>query len=259
MTPTALVAAFAALFGLVIGSFLTVVVHRVPRGESIVAPRSSCPSCGSMITARDNVPVVSWVVLRGRCRTCGHRISFRYPLTEALTGALFVAAAVAIPSVYVAVVIALFLAVLFAASLIDIERKIIPNRIVYPSLIGFAALVIMGWAAGQDLDLAGAGLGFLAFGGGLLVVALFFPRGMGMGDVKLAALIGLVLGSLGLRYVGVAAAAGIVAGGIGSLVALAAGFDRKHAIPFGPYLSAGALAAALFGSRIAAWYLSLGR
>jgi leader peptidase (prepilin peptidase)/N-methyltransferase len=249
----------AAFFiaGLLIGSFLTVVVHRVPNRQSVASGRSMCPSCGNVIAARDNVPVLSWLVLRGRCRTCGTRISPVYPLTELATGGLFLGASVAFRDVWVATLVAEFLAVLLAVSLIDIRHRIVPNRIVYPSVV--VALLAIG-----VLDLAGRGLGIVhgliglaLFGGVLFVVALVSPKGMGMGDVKLAALIGLVAGSVSLSRVGVAAGAAILLGGVGAIVALAVGMDRKSALPFGPYLAAGAAIALFAGSQIAHAYLRL--
>ena len=251
---TARAVAFA-LPGLALGSFLTVVAHRIPRRESIVAPRSSCPSCGTTIRSRDNIPVLSYVLLRGRCRVCGYRISPFYPLMELAAAGLFVGAAVTFDRLFVALTMALFLGLLLVLAVIDFRHKIIPNRIVYPSLGIFGALVLAGSLANQGMSLGSAALGLLAYGGGLLIVALVSPRGMGMGDVKLGALIGLVLGALGLRYVAVAAAAAIAAGGLGALVALAMGAGRKHAIPFGPYLAAGAALATLWAPQIADAYL----
>jgi leader peptidase (prepilin peptidase) / N-methyltransferase len=245
-----------ALVGLLFGSFLTVVVHRAPRRESFIRGRSRCPSCQRTIEARDNIPVISYVLLRARCRHCGARISPEYPITELATAGLFTGAAVAFPDVYEAGVIALFLAVLLALALTDLHARIIPNVIVLPSLLLFAGALVAGRLLGRDLNLAGAAIGFVAFGGGLLIMALIRPGGMGMGDVKLAGLIGMVLGALGLRYVAVAAGLAILAGGAGALVALVAGRSRKTAIPFGPFLVAGAVAAAFWGSHIAHAYLS---
>jgi leader peptidase (prepilin peptidase)/N-methyltransferase len=244
----------AAPFGLVVGSFMTVVAARVPAGGSIVSPRSQCPACGTPIRNRDNVPVLGWVLLHGRCRACGARISIRYPILELVTAVL-----VAVPfgiydSIWVAVAVAALLALMPAIAAIDIEHRIIPNRVMYPALIAFPLYLIVARIAGAPIDLARMAIGFLIYGGGLLIVA-FLSNGMGMGDVKLAALIGLTLGSLGLRYVGVAAGAAILLGGVGAVVALAAGRDRRAAIPFGPYLAAGAAVAAFWGQPIAAWYL----
>ena len=251
----ALRAGVFGLVGLAFGSFLTVVTHRVPRGESPVAPRSRCPSCGTQLRNLDNVPLLSWVVLRGRCRACGARISAVYPLTELVTGGLFAGAALEFDSIWAAAMIAPFLGLLVALSIIDIRHRIIPNRIVYPSLLAFGAYIVIVGLAGGGLDVIRAAIGMLAYGGALLVVAIVSPRGMGMGDVKLAALVGLVLGSVGLRYVTVAAAAGILLGGMGAIVALIAGASRKQAIPFGPFLAAGALVAAFLAPQISSVYL----
>ena len=244
-----------ALAGLLIGSFLTVVVHRVPRKEPIAAGRSKCPSCGATIKARDNVPVVSWLLLLGRCRSCGARISAVYPLTELATAGLFVGASLAFRDVWVAVLMAAFLAVLLAVSAIDLRNRIIPNRIVYPSVLVAAASVLAIDLAGGPLDTLDALIGLAAFGGGLLVIALISPRGMGMGDVKLAGLIGLVVGSLALSRVAVAAGAAILIGGVAAVVALALGRGRKSALPFGPSLALGAAVAVFAGAQIAHAYL----
>jgi leader peptidase (prepilin peptidase)/N-methyltransferase len=247
----------ALLLGLAYGSFLTVAIHRVPAGESILRPRSRCPSCGTTLRTVDNIPVVSWLALRGRCHTCGAGISPVYPLTELGTGLLFVAVALRFDDPWQVVLLAPFLGLLVCLSVIDIRHKKIPNRLVYPALLAAAVFIVVADLAGGDLDALSAGLGFLAYGLGLLVVALIAPKGMGMGDVKLAALIGLVLGSLGLEYVGVAAAAGILLGGVGALVALAMGAGRKQAIPFGPFLAAGAAVATFAAEPIADAYLGL--
>ena len=254
MTDAWLRALIALPFGLAIGSFMTVVVSRVPAGESVVRPRSRCPGCGAEIANRDNVPVVSWVLLGGRCRACGERISVSYPLLELSTAALVVAAAVVFERVWVAVMMAAFLALMPAISWIDIRHRIIPNRITYPAFLGFAAFVVLAWLFDGGTDPVRALIGSLSYAGVLFLVALI-SRGMGMGDVKLALVIGLVLGSLGLRFVGVAAAAAVVLGGLGGIVALAAGRDRKAMIPFGPYMAAGAVVAAFWGEPIADWYL----
>jgi leader peptidase (prepilin peptidase)/N-methyltransferase len=251
----ALRAVVFGLVGLAFGSFLTVVTHRIPRGESPVAPRSRCPSCGTQLRNLDNVPLLSWVVLRGRCRACGARISAVYPLTELVTGGLFAGAALEFDSIWAAAMIAPFLGLLVALSIIDIRHRIIPNRIVYPSLLAFGAYIVIVGLAGGGLEVIRAAIGMLAYGGALLVVAIVSPRGMGMGDVKLAALVGLVLGSVGLRYVTVAAAAGILLGGMGAIVALIAGASRKKAIPFGPFLAAGAMVAAFLAPQISSVYL----
>jgi leader peptidase (prepilin peptidase) / N-methyltransferase len=248
------VLAFVA-FGLAFGSFLTVVTHRVPLRKSIVAPRSACPRCGTTIRARDNVPVASYLLLRGRCRTCRARISPKYVLIEVLTAGLFAAAAARFDSLFLISVLALFFAVLVSVAVIDLEHSIVPNRILYPSLLAFPVLLAVGALTGEQVSLLRAIVGFLAYGGGLFLVAVIAPSGMGMGDVKLAALIGLVLGAFGLSYVAVAAAVAILAGGLGAVALVAfAHASRRRAVPFGPYLAGGAVWAAFVAPRVAHWY-----
>jgi leader peptidase (prepilin peptidase)/N-methyltransferase len=248
----------AVPFGLAIGSFMTVAVHRLPRNESVLTPRSRCPGCGSELRNRDNIPLLSWLLLRGRCSSCGMRISIEYPLTELATAAVVVGVALTWTDLWVAVIVAVLASMMPAIALIDIRHHIIPNRLMYPALIAFPVLLVAARLSGAPVNLAGAAIGFVAYGGGLLLVALV-SRGMGMGDVKLAGLIGLVLGSLGLRYVGVAAGAAIVLGGVGGLMALLLGRSRRDAIPFGPYMAAGALVAIFVGDRLAEGYLDLYR
>jgi leader peptidase (prepilin peptidase)/N-methyltransferase len=247
-------AALAFPIGLVLGSFMTVVVARVPAKQSLVRPRSRCPACGTSIQNRDNVPVVSWLLLRGRCRSCEARISVRYPLLELSTGVLVAAAAAVAPDVWTAILLGALVSMLPAIAVIDLEHRIIPNRMMYPSLLVFPALVLLAWALGGEVDPIRALLGALAYGGGLLVVAAV-SGGMGFGDVKLATVIGIALGGLGLRYVAVAAAAGILAGGVAAAGALALGRGRKSAIPFGPAIALGAIVSVLVGEQIAAAYL----
>jgi leader peptidase (prepilin peptidase)/N-methyltransferase len=249
--------AFAAA-GLVFGSFLTVVIHRIPRGQSILAPRSRCPRCGAEIRARDNIPVVSYIVLRGRCRACGARVSPEYALTELGTGALFAISALVHERLFVAALLAPFLGVMLAVALIDARWRIVPNRVVYPSLALALATIAAGHLADAGVDVITALIGLAVYAGPLFLVALAIPHGMGMGDVKLVALIGLVLGSLGLSYVAVAAGVGVVAGGLGAVVALTVlRMGRKQQIPFGPFLAGGAVVAALAAAQISNLYLSL--
>jgi leader peptidase (prepilin peptidase)/N-methyltransferase len=247
-------AVVALPFGLAVGSFMTVAVYRLPKGESVLRPRSRCPACGAEIGAGDNIPVVSWLLLGGRCRRCGERISVEYPLLELATAALVVLAAIRYPNPWQVVLVAGLLALMPGIALIDLRHRIIPNRLTYPALLLFATTVLLAWSIGDAADLAKAGIGLLLYGGILFIVAAV-SRGMGMGDVKLAGVIGLVLGSLGLRFVGVAAGAAIVLGGLGAVVALLMGKGRKSAIPFGPYLAAGAVVAGLWGEPVAAWYI----
>jgi leader peptidase (prepilin peptidase)/N-methyltransferase len=251
------VLAFAAL-GLLFGSFVTVLVHRLPRKESVVGPRSRCPRCGTLIRAVDNVPLLSYLLLRGRCRSCGERISPEYPITELATALLFAGAAWAIRPLYAAAIVAPFLGVMLAVALIDVRWRIVPNRLTYPALLVFLLVIVAGHVAGGGVDALRGVLGLSLYAGPLFVLAMALPAGMGMGDVKLAALIGLVLGSLGLAYVAVAAFAGVIGGGLGAVLAMAAmGYGRKQQIPFGPFLAAGAVVAALAGPQIAGLYLSL--
>lgn len=247
-------AVVALPFGLAVGSFMTVAVYRLPKGESVLRPRSRCPACGAEIGARDNIPVFSWLLLGGRCRRCGQRISVEYPLLELATAGLVLLAAIRYPNPWQIVLVAGLLALMPGIALIDLRHRIIPNRLTYPALLLFAPTVLLAWSIGDAADPVRAAIGLLLYGGILFVVAAI-SGGMGMGDVKLAAVIGLVLGSLGLRFVGVAAAAAVVLGGLGAVVALLMGKGRKSAIPFGPYLAAGAVVAGLWGEPVAAWYI----
>lgn len=250
----------AGLGGLLFGSFANVVVHRVPRRESLVRPGSRCPACGSPIRARDNIPVVSWLVLRGRCRRCAARISWRYPAVEAATAILFALAVLRIPSSahsrWDLLAYLPLLWVLVPLSAIDFESKILPNRIVVPAIGAEAALLAAAAAAGPGLRAwvgaaAGGVISFLAF----FAIALVSPRGMGMGDVKMSGLLGLGLGYLGWRRAVLgfflASLVGAVVG-IGLMVAGRAG--RKTQLPFGPWLALGAVLSILYGDvLVRAW------
>lgn len=249
--------AIALPLGLVFGSFMAVAIHRVPAGESLVRPRSRCPSCGTPLRNVDNIPLVSWVALRGRCHACRARISAVYPLTELACGGLFVAVALVYQDAWQAVLLAAFCGLLVALSLIDLRHHRLPNALIYPAVLVSAGFIVAADLAGGHLDALRGLVGFLAYGVGLLVVALIAPRGMGMGDVKLASLIGLVLGSIGLGLVGVAAGAGILFGGVGAIVALVMGATGKTRVPYGPFMAAGALLAVFVGSQIADAYLEL--
>jgi leader peptidase (prepilin peptidase)/N-methyltransferase len=255
----ALLTTFAAVLGLIFGSFATVVAYRVPRRESVVTGRSKCPSCGRTITAFENIPVLSWLVLRGRCRNCGQRISARYPLIELATGALFALAAWKFGLTITAVVYAAFFWALVVLTVIDLEHKLLPNRIVYPTfLAGWAGLVI---AAAVDSDLGrlrSAAFGTLIFGGFLFVVAFIYPAGMGLGDVKLACALGAFLGYTGgAGLVPFGMFVSFVLGGVIGLVAMAITKQgRKMAIPFGPFLAAGTIIAIAVGQRLLDAYLN---
>jgi leader peptidase (prepilin peptidase)/N-methyltransferase len=247
-----------ALSGLLVGSFLTVLIARLPAGERTGRGRSRCPRCGAVILARDNIPVVSWLLLRGRCRSCGEPISPEYPITEALTAALFLGAAAVFEPLELAIGAAVFLGVMTAVTFIDARHKIVPNRIIYPSLVAFGVAIGVGDLLGERVDALRALIGLGAYAGPLLLIALVVPGGMGMGDVKLAALIGLALGSIGLEYVAVAAGLGIISGGLGAVTAVTIlRYGRKQQIPFGPFLAGGAVVATLLGPQIADLYLRM--
>jgi leader peptidase (prepilin peptidase) / N-methyltransferase len=241
--------ALLATFGAMVGSFLNVVAYRLPRGESIVAARSRCPGCGVQIAAYDNVPVVSWLALGGRCRSCHRAISPQYPIVEALTAALFAAVGLETgmsPEVWPGLALAVTLVVVSAT---DIEHRIVPNRVLAP-----AALVALGlWALVAPDRLPENLIAATAAGGFLLIAALAYPAGMGMGDVKLAAVMGLFLG----RSVAPALFVGFALGAVmGAAIMLARGASaRKQAIPFAPFLALGGIVGALFGTEIVDWYL----
>lgn len=254
MLPVAL-----GLLGLIVGSFLNVVVHRVPRGESIVRPSSRCPGCQAEIAPRDNIPVLSWLLLRGRCRHCSQPISPRYPAIELATGVLFALAAVRFgPSVELAAFAALF-ASLVAVTAIDLELRLVPKRIVWPTFgTGLVLLAVAAAVLGEPRRLADAALGAAGAFAVLFLIHLISPRGMGFGDVRLAALLGLFLGWLGPAHVGLGLFAGFVAGGLAGILALALGRSRKSALPFAPFLAAGTVLAVLLGRPILDWYLAIG-
>jgi leader peptidase (prepilin peptidase)/N-methyltransferase len=270
LTVLRIVPALAGVFGLAIGSFLNVVVHRVPRRLSVLRPASACPGCGTAIAPRDNVPVLSWLLLRGRCRSCRTAIPARYPLVEALTGVAFVAVAVRFAPfgrgtasiVAGALVLLAFLWLAGAAialSAIDVELRRLPDRIVLPSLL--VGAVLLGTAAaltGNSGAALGAGAGAAGSLALYLALALVRPGGMGMGDVKLAALLGLHLGFLGLAPLVVGVFAAFLLGGLaGVVIVLARGGSRGTAIPFGPWMIAGAGVGIFAGEPLAAAYLSL--
>ena len=253
---TALVVAGSAVLGLLVGSFLNVVVHRVPRKESVVKPRSRCPGCGTELAARDNVPVVSWLLLKGRCRTCGEPISPRYPLVELGTAAVFAATAVRLGVDAALPAFLVVMAGLVAISAVDLELFIVPNRILYPTL--FAAAPLLMAAAAVDGDWNGARTAAIggALGWGLLlVIHLVSPAGMGFGDVRLAGLIGMMLGWLSLGHVLVGLFLAFASAAVLGVGLIALGVKgRKDKVPFGPFLAAGALMSVLFGSPILDWY-----
>lgn len=256
---TAFLASLCALLGLAIGSFLNVVVWRVPRGESVVRPPSHCPGCAAPIAPRDNIPVVSWLLLRRACRSCGSPISARYPLVELSTAALFAAAAVRFGADPVLPAYLYLMAISVALALIDVDHKRLPNAIVLPSYPVAVALLAAGVLgdAGPDRLLAA-----LLGGGALYAVyfalALAYPAGMGFGDVKLAGVLGLYLGWFGWAVWAVGLLAGFFSGGLAGVVLLVGGrAGRKTAIPYGPFMLVGALLAVFWGDPIADLWLAI--
>lgn len=243
--------ALIAFFGgLAAGSFVTVVAHRVPRGESIVGPRSQCPGCGTQIAAYDNVPVMSWLFLRGRGRCCGEQISARYPLAELGLGLAYLAVVLVLRDDPAQLALGLVLVTaLMAVTITDLERRIIPNKILLATaLIGLA---IAGSA--DPSSLPERMLAALGAGGLLFLAALAYPKGMGLGDVKLAAVMGLFLGRNVIPALLVALLAGSVVGL--AMIAREGAAARKKAIPFGPFLALGALVGLLGGDQLVHWYL----
>ena len=244
-------ATLSALFGGVLGSFLNVVVWRLPRGESLSRPRSRCPGCQTAIRPYDNVPVLSWLVLRGRCRDCRMRIAWRYPAVEAGTALLCAVVALVEWDAGVDLWLGLVLVLLLVPiTLIDLDHHIIPNRLV---ATGSAAALIL--LAVLDPGLLAEHLIAAAAAGGFLLAAAFaYPAGMGMGDVKLAAMLGLFLGRAVAPAMFIAFIAGTVVG-VGIMARFGAARGRKMGIPFGPYLALGSLVAVLAGDAIVDWYL----
>jgi leader peptidase (prepilin peptidase)/N-methyltransferase len=247
------------VLGLAVGSFLNVVVHRVPRGESLVRPASHCPQCTAPIRPRHNVPVAGWLLLRGRCADCSARISVRYPLVELGTAALFIAVAArfglsaSLPAwLYLA-------AIAVALALIDLDVLRLPNAIVLPSYLVAPLLFGPAVVAGRDWSAALRGLlAMAALWTFYFVLSLVYPGGMGFGDVKLAGVLGLYLGWLGWSSVAVGTLAAFLLGGVIGLALLATGrAGRRTALPFGPSMLAGALIALFAAAPITAWYTSL--
>jgi len=244
----AALAALAFAPGLAIGSFMNVVAARVPVGRSVVTPRSACMECGHEIRSRDNVPVVSYVLLRGRCRDCGAVISWRYPALELVTALLVAACVLAFGASLHALAAAVFCVALVVISSTDIERRIVPNKVVLPAA---GLVLVLQLVRDPSVEWPAAGLGAATF---LFLAALAYPRGMGMGDVKLALLLGVGVG----WSVPVALFAGMVFALVPSLVLFArhGSAARKMAIPFAPFLALGGLLALFAGGPIVHWYVN---
>jgi leader peptidase (prepilin peptidase) / N-methyltransferase len=243
------VAAFTGLFGAIVGSFLNVVVYRLPRRESLVQPASRCPGCAIPIKPYDNIPVISWLLLRGRCRSCKTAIPVRYPLVEGLTALLCVAAVLAGDSTVAIALNVTFILLLVPIALIDLEHRIIPNRLT--ALGGLLALGI-----GIALDPSGEPerlIAGAAAGGALLLAALAYPGGMGMGDVKLAAVMGFFLGSAVAPAMLIALLVGVLFGAF-VMASKGAHEGRKTAVPFGPFLAFGSLVAIFAGDQLVNLY-----
>ena len=242
--------AFAALGGLLVGSFVNVVVWRLPRGESLLAPGSHCPSCTAPVRPYDNVPVLSWLALRGRCRDCRTHISARYPLVEALCAVAAVAVVLTSDGTRELLLGLALTAVLVPAALIDLDHRLIPNALTLAGAVAAIAIGVATDPAGvPEQLLAGA-----AAGGFLLAAALARPGGMGMGDVKLAAVLGLFLG----WQVGVALLVALLTGtivGLGVIARRGVTEGRRTALPFGPFLALGGMVAVLTGSQLIDLYL----
>jgi leader peptidase (prepilin peptidase)/N-methyltransferase len=244
----------AGVFGLIIGSFLNACAYRLPLGISVAYGRSFCPVCTTQIRASDNIPLVSWVVLRGHCRACGTPISWRYPLVEALTGLLFAAlAALDGPGALLALHL-LFVAALVLVSDIDVEQRIIPDVVILPTaLIGVAGMTILNPGAGPRWEWLAAGLGAAGF---LLAAGFVYERlrgaeGMGMGDVKLALCMGFFLGSAVVPALFI----GFITGALAGIVLMARGMGARTALPFGPFLALGAVVSLFCGGELIHLYL----
>lgn len=257
-----LAVAAGALLGLAIGSFLNVVVWRVPRGESVVSPPSACPRCGHLVRPRDNVPVLSWLQLRGRCRDCGEPISVRYPLVEGGTALLFALTTWWSGPGWVTPALLYLVAMAVALALIDLDVHRLPDAIVLPSYpVALLLLSLASWNPSGEASwtpllraLIGGAVLFAAY----LVLVLVYPRGMGLGDVKLAGLLGLYLGWFGWPELVVGWFAAFFLGGVFSLVLLASGrAKRGSGIPFGPWMLLGAAVGLVAGEPLADWYLGL--
>lgn len=246
----AVLAAGLFVLGAVIGSFVTVVAHRVPRKEGFVTGRSRCPSCGHEVRARDNVPLLSWLVLRGRCRDCGEPISKLYPLTELGLGLLYLGTFLALGDGDAGeLVLGLVLCtVLTAITLTDLELRLIPNAIVLAGSIAAVAIVAINDPGELGENVAAAAIA----GGVLFLIVMAYPRGMGMGDAKLVAMMGLFLG----KAVAPAVLIGFLVGAlVGVALIIRHGSEaRKRAVPFGPFLALGGVIGLWFGDDIVDWY-----
>jgi leader peptidase (prepilin peptidase)/N-methyltransferase len=262
--PDAVWAVCAGVFGLAIGSFLNVVIYRVPADLSVVSPPSRCPNCGATIRNRHNVPVLGWLVLRGKCYDCKAPISPRYPIIELLTGLLFAGMTLRILHLDLAWALPAYLyfvAIGVALTMIDIDHKRLPDKIVLPSWIVVGVLLTIASAArGEWGDLARAGIGAAALYALYFVVAFIYPPGMGFGDVKLSGILGGLLAYLSWSAFAVGTAGGFILASVGAILLLVTRRgNRKSEIPYGPYMLAAALFAMFVSSPISDWYLRLAK
>jgi len=247
----------AFLFGAAVGSFLNVCIYRLPREKSIVYPPSACPACGGRIAARDNIPVISWLVLGGRCRSCSVRISWRYPLVELLNGLLTLALFSKFQLSPTFFVLFLFCSALVVITFIDLEHQIIPDVISLPGIaVGFACSFIVPWLGWKN-----SLIGIVAGGGSLLVVAYGYQlltkkEGMGGGDIKLLAMMGAFLGWRSIPFI--IFTSSLLGSVVGISVIMARKRDAQVPIPFGPFLALGAVLFIFFGRQLIGWYFGLG-
>lgn len=259
MEPVTFLVVTAGVAGLFFGSFASVAAHRIPKRETIVSGRSRCPSCGSTITAAENIPVLSFILQRGKCRHCGAGISFKYPVIEVVTATLFALAAWKFGYSLETVIYVAFFWALVVLSAIDLEHRLLPNRVVYPTfVVGWAALAAAALADDDPARLVDAALGMVIFGGFFFVVMFLFPKGMGGGDVKLACVLGTFLGYLGAPgLVAVGMFLSFLLGalfGVGLMAAQRGG--RKTMVPFGPFLALGTVITIFVGEGLLDAYLS---
>jgi leader peptidase (prepilin peptidase)/N-methyltransferase len=248
------------LWGLIVGSFANVVIYRVPAGRSIVKPASACPKCSSPVRSFDNVPVLSWLLLRGRCRNCHEHISARYPMVEALVGLIFAGIGWRFGLSWTGAGEAVLAAGLVVLAFIDLDHMLLPRRIVYVTLTVVALVFVAGAASGSQWHRL-----LIAAVSAVVPWALFFainfvsPKALGFGDVRLALLMGFGLGWLGAAYAFLGFIVASVLGSVVGLSLIAAGkAGRRTPVPFGTFLAAGALVSALAGAPIVNWYLALG-
>jgi len=247
----------SAIFGLLVGSFLNVVIVRVPAGRSVVRPRSACMTCGKPIAERDNIPVLSWLLLRGRSRCCDEPISGRYPLVEAGTAIAFAAVAAWVGLSWILPALLYLAAISIALTIIDLELKRLPNAITFPSYpIAAALLTLAALAEGEPGRLPRAVICGIALYVLYFLLMIINPRGMGFGDVKLAGILGLYLGWFGWEHAIVGAFLGFLVGGLVGIVLMLIGrAGRKTQIPFGPFMIIGTWLALAFAAPVASWYL----